>query len=175
MPNPDKKPKAARSPGKPPTEAMKITPEISREQQIQFLKFIIVGGINTMVTLATIFVCKSLLGVNPYLSNAIGYVAGVANSFLWNRSWVFRSHGGFYREMAKFFIGFGICYALQFACIWTLTNFTPLATLEWNIKGFTLSGYGVATLISMCVYTLCNFVYNRHIAFRRIGWRRVEA
>ena len=101
---------------------MKITPEISREQQIQFLKFIIVGGINTMVTLATIFVCKSLLGVNPYLSNAIGYVAGVANSFLWNRSWVFRSHGGFYREMAKFFIGFGICYALQFACIWTLTK-----------------------------------------------------
>ena len=96
---------------------MKITPEISREQQIQFLKFIIVGGINTMVTLVTIFVCKSLLGVNPYLSNAIGYVAGVANSFLWNRSWVFRSHGGFYREMAKFFIGFGICYALQFACI----------------------------------------------------------
>lgn len=154
---------------------MKITPEISREQQIQFLKFIIVGGINTMVTLATIFVCKSLLGVNPYLSNAIGYVAGVANSFLWNRSWVFRSHGGFYREMAKFFIGFEICYALQFACIWTLTNFTPLATLEWNIKGFTLSGYGVATLISMCVYTLCNFVYNRHIAFRRIGRRRVEA
>ena len=110
---------------------MKITPEISREQQIQFLKFIIVGGINTMVTLATIFVCKSLLGVNPYLSNAIGYVAGVANSFLWNRSWVFRSHGGFYREMAKFFIGFGICYALQFACIW---NGTPHAVSSYVVS-----------------------------------------
>jgi len=145
---------------------MKIKPDISREQQIQFLKFIIVGGMNTMVTLVVIFVCKSLLDVNPYLSNALGYVAGVVNSFLWNRSWVFRSHGRFYREMAKFFAGFGICYVLQFAAMWSLTNLTPLGDMEWNIKGFTLSGYGAATLMAMCVYTLCNFVYNRRVAFR---------
>ena len=39
--------------------------------------------------------------------------------------------------------------------------------MEWDIKGFTLSGYGVATLGGMCVYTLCNFIYNRQIAFSK--------
>lgn len=145
---------------------MKIDTHISHEQQIQFLKFIIVGGINTFVTLAVIFVCKSIIGLNPYLSNAWGYAAGVANSFLWNRGWVFRSRGRFYREMAKFVIGFGVCYAIQIATLWALTTLSPLGGMQWNIKGFTLSGYGVATLMAMCVYTLCNFIYNRRIAFR---------
>ena len=146
---------------------MSIVPDISREQQIQFLKFIIVGGLNTMVCLAAIFVCKSLLDIDPYLSNVIGYGFGVANSFLWNRQWVFRSEGHFGREMAKFLIGFGICYALQFLALWGLTTLSPLAYMEWDIKGFTLSGYGVATLMSMCVYTICNFIYNRHVAFHK--------
>lgn len=148
---------------------MKIKPEISREDQIRFLKFIIVGGINTFVTLAVIFTCKSLLGVDPYLSNSLGYVAGVLNSFLWNREWVFKSHGRFHREMAKFFVGFGLCYTIQFAVMWSLTNLTPIGDIAWNIKGFTLSGYGVATIIGMVCYTLCNFIYNRRIAFRHIS------
>lgn len=145
---------------------MKDGTDISATRQIQFLKFIIVGGINTMVCLGAIFVCKSLLGINPYLSNAIGYALGVLNSFVWNRQWVFHADGNIGRQMLKFFIGFGICYGLQFVALWGLVNLSPLAVMEWDIKGFTLSGYGVATLMSMCVYTICNFIYNRAIAFR---------
>ena len=66
---------------------------MNHTKQIEFLKFIIVGMINTMVTLVVIFTTKSLLGLNPYLSNALGYVAGLTNSFIWNKAWVFRSKG----------------------------------------------------------------------------------
>jgi putative flippase GtrA len=31
----------------------------------------------------------------------------------------------------------------------------------------TLSGYGIATLIGNVCYTLCNFVYNRLITFKK--------
>ena len=142
-------------------------PHMTRDQQIEFLKFIIVGGINTMVTLVVIFVCKSLLDVNPYLSNAWGYVAGVTNSFIWNRLWGFHSSGRIQSEAPRFILGFAVCYLLQLAFVWGVTNLTPLGSMEWDIKGFTLSGYGVATLGGMCVYTLCNYFYNRRIAFRR--------
>ena len=47
---------------------------------IQFVKYACVGVLNTLVTLCVIFICKALLGVNPLVSNAIGYVAGVVNS-----------------------------------------------------------------------------------------------
>lgn len=49
---------------------------------VQFVKYCMVGALNTLVTFCTIFVCKSLFDVNEYLSNAIGYVLGVINSFL---------------------------------------------------------------------------------------------
>ena len=52
---------------------------------VQFVKYCMVGALNTLVTLCTIFVCKSLFDVNEYLSNAICYVLGVINSFLWNK------------------------------------------------------------------------------------------
>ena len=49
---------------------------------IQLIKYAIVGVMNTLITLGVIFVCKSILGVNPYVSNALGYVAGLLNSFI---------------------------------------------------------------------------------------------
>ena len=115
---------------------------MNRKQQLEFIKYLIVGGMNTAVTLFVIFVCKSVLGLNPYLSNAMGYVAGVTNSFLWNRSWVFHSNGKI--------------------------GASASGDMLWQIGGFTLSGYGVATIGGMCVYTLCNFIYNRSVAFKRL-------
>ncbi len=132
----------------------------------QFIKYAVVGVINTLVTLIVIFVCKSLLGVPEILSNALGYIAGVVNSFLWNKTWVFRSKKSFRREAVKFAIGFGLCYVLQLGVVLGINLHSPISGMEWHIMGFTLSSYGVATLIGMVVYTLANFVYNKTVAFR---------
>lgn len=66
---------------------------LSRNTMLQFVKYACVGVLNTLVTLCVIYVCKALLGVNPLVSNAIGYVCGVINSFLWNKNWVFKTSG----------------------------------------------------------------------------------
>lgn len=134
---------------------------------------------NTTVTLIVIFVLKSLADIDPYLANAIGYIAGLINSFLWSRGWVFRSHGNRFREAVTFFAGFGICYLIQLATVWTLNTHTGLNYLLLTIhipyieteRAFTLSGYGIATLIGMAVYTIANFIYNRRITFRRTTCR----
>ena len=64
-----------------------------RKTLVQLAKYLLVGVMNTLITLVVIFVCKIYLHVNPYVSNALGYLAGLINSFLWNRRWVFRSNG----------------------------------------------------------------------------------
>ncbi|MDE6691873.1 MAG: GtrA family protein [Muribaculaceae bacterium] len=148
---------------------MKILADLDagkKEALMQFVRYGLVGVLNTVVTLVVIFVCKSLLGVNDYVSNAIGYVAGVINSFIWNRQFVFHSHGRLSREMTLFLIGFGICYCVQFAIVWTI-NQSPFGTNEFDLGFFVISGYGVATLIGMVGYTICNFIYNRCIAFKK--------
>lgn len=133
---------------------------------IQLFKYGVVGVFNTLVTLLLIFVCKSILGWNPYVSNAIGYVGGVINSFLWNRSWVFHAKdGSMSLQAVKFLVGFGTCYALQFAVVWVL-NQSTFGNIRINLAGFVLSGYGIATIIGMVVYTLANFIYNRIVTFK---------
>lgn len=138
----------------------------SRQEMWQFIKYACVGVMNTLVTLVVIFVCKSVLGINPLVSNAIGYVCGVINSFLWNKNWVFRSSGRYTAEAVKFLVGFFVCYGIQLLTVWLLSYETQLRTFEFDIYFFTLSGYGVATLIGNVVYTLTNFVYNKAVTFR---------
>lgn len=134
-------------------------------KMVQFLKYCIVGALNTVVCLGVIFVCKSLLGVNPYLSNILGYGAGLINSFLWNKQWVFKTRGGYSREAVRFLVGFAVCYLLQLALVFVL-NSSPFGRFEVDIFGFVLSGYGIATLLGNVVYTLANYVYNRLVTFR---------
>ena len=124
----------------------------------QFIRYIIVGVMNTLVTLAVIYVCKSLLEVNMWISNALGYIAGVINSFMWNKMWVFQSSSTNYRgEALRFAIGFMLCYGLQFLATWLLNS--VMGSVEWDILGVTvISGYGVATLLGMVIYTLAKFI-----------------
>ncbi len=137
-----------------------------RKTAVQFIKYVMVGCLNTSITLGVIFVCKSLLNINPYIANALGYIAGLINSFIWNKNWVFKSQKGYSREAIKFIVGFGLCYGLQFLVVFLL-NSTQFGIYQWIILGgFTISGYGVATLIGNVVYTLANFAYNRLITFK---------
>lgn len=137
-----------------------------RKTLIQFTKYAMVGVMNTLVTLILIFIFKTLFGIDEYVSNAIGYVGGLINSFFWNKKWVFRSQRGMWKEAFKFVLGFLICYGIQLLAVWALNEHTFLQTVLFNIGFYTVSGYAIATLIGMLLYTLLNFLYNRLVTFR---------
>lgn len=146
---------------------------MQKSDLVQLVKYGIVGVFNTAICLGTIFICKSVLDWNEYLSNMIGYTAGLINSFFWNRKWVFKSSGNPLGEALRFVFGWAVCYCVQLAAIWLMLNYTPLATWEYVFKpehtmllpGYTLSGYGVATVIGAVVYTAVNYTYNRIFVF----------
>ncbi|MCM1484504.1 MAG: GtrA family protein [Muribaculaceae bacterium] len=147
-----------------------IMPHVSRrhiDTALQFSRYAAVGALNTLLTLGIIFMMKGVLHFNPWISNAAGYVAGFINSFIWNKNWVFRSHNATMNEAVKFCIGFLICYALQFVATWILTEHTGIGSLVWQLPGFSLSGYALATLMGMAVYTCANYIFNRLITFRQ--------
>lgn len=134
---------------------------------IQIIKYGLVGAMNTCLTLGVIALCKSILGISPMLSNTIGYIIGLINSFLWNKKWVFNSSKGYTREAIKFSIGFGICFGIQFIVVYILSYHTILSEKLWVVGPVTISGYGLATLIGMVLYTTANYIYNRLFAFRQ--------
>lgn len=137
-----------------------------QEQIIQFIKFCLVGVLNTLVTLAVIYLCKSFFGINDYISNACGYICGMINSFLCNRRFVFESQGSYAREASRFLAGFLVCYLLQLTTVW-LINRTDFGNLLFYVYGIAVTGYGIATLIGNIVYTIANFIFNRLITFKK--------
>lgn len=121
---------------------------------------------NTLLTLGVIFVCKSIIGLNPYVSNGIGYTVGLVNSFFWNRKWVFKADGALSRHAVFFLLGFALCYVVQLGVVWLL-NRSAFGEIRVDILGMVISGYGLATLIGNVVYSVCNFVYNRLVVFAK--------
>ena len=135
---------------------------------VQLIKYGLVGVSNSLITLIVIFVCNELLGMKLMLADVIGYIAGVVNSFIWNKTWVFKSHNHRLRyEMTLFAVGFLLCFGLQFLTVLVLRN--PMKALEISFFGISSDVVGeyAAVCIGMVVYTLSNFIFNRCLTFRK--------
>lgn len=60
-----------------------------KEPIVQFIKFNLVGIINTAVDFA-VFTLLTILGMHHMISQVISYSCGVVNSYLWNKFWTFK-------------------------------------------------------------------------------------
>ena len=120
----------------------------------QAIKYGIVGVSNTLITMAVIYIMMKLLGCREGLSNITGYVAGLLNSFVWNKQWTFKgSESGWKKSAWRFSLVFIVCYLLQ----WGLVTF-----LNANL---TIDHY-YNHLIGMAFYTVINFVMNKFYTFK---------
>ncbi|MBS7375686.1 MAG: GtrA family protein, partial [Muribaculaceae bacterium] len=82
-----------------------------RTTMVQLIKYGIVGVSNSLITLIVIFLFNSVLNLSLLLADVVGYVAGVINSFIWNKQWVFKTHDTkLVKEMSLFVTGFLICF-----------------------------------------------------------------
>ncbi len=117
----------------------------------QLLKYGLVGGVNTLLTLAVFWLLRQV-GTGLDLSNLLSYVAGMTCSFMLNKFWTFRALGHrWWRESALFLLGAGLCWAVQWGAFRALLTFLPEL---WAQVG------------GMVVYTLLNFVYNKIVTFK---------
>ena len=60
---------------------------------VQLLKYGVIGVSNTLITLVVFYVINTLMGLDYAVANTLGYILGLINSFVWNRTWVFRRGG----------------------------------------------------------------------------------
>lgn len=80
-------------------------------------KFAAVGVLNTLLTLVTIFSLKKFLGVPDVPANFVGYLAGLACSFILNKRWTFRHDGRQLAALARFTAVFAASYLLNLVIV----------------------------------------------------------
>lgn len=131
-----------------------------RESLLQFVRYGIVGVVNTLVTLASYWLLK-WAGTGIGAANALSYALGMACSFTLNKRWTFRAAGRRYgREVALFVAGGALCWGVQWLAF--------KAMLTAGVPEV------VAQVAGMVVYTVLNFLFNKCITFSKPRTHRDE-
>lgn len=116
----------------------------------QIIKFGLVGVLNTAITFLVI-AALTLFEVNPYLSNAAGFTAGLINSYVLNSRFTF--HQNFSATAAlKFGTSFAVAYTLNLIALHYLVAFVTLPTITAQFIAMVVYNIGFFTLMKTWVF-----------------------
>ena len=126
-----------------------------------FLRFLIVGLLNTCVGLAMMFSLLIVLKQDYWVSTFIGNTVGAVVSFVLNRRYTFQSDASVIMSGIRFFVVMFICYLISYR------------TGLWFVHVMLLSIHTIPTsavdrcagLSGMIVYTLTNYIGQKYVVF----------
>ena len=123
-----------------------------------FLKFILVGVVNTLVGTAIMFFCFNVLAWSYWISSALNYIVGSIVSYLLNKRYTFQQKGHDLYTILKFIMNITICYVLAYGFA------KPLVT--WLLSGLSTNVQGnIALLVGMVLFVAFNYIGQRFWAF----------
>ena len=145
---------------------------------VQVLKYVIVGVMNTLITVLIIFIMmryvfaiKGDAGASTIAvttSNVVGYILGLVNSFLWNRSWTFKSQKNWTTDLWRFTLAFLVCFIPQLLLVNLLNTGVHINSLQFSLleKEYVISFAYICQLIGIVFYTVLNFLLNKFYTFK---------
>ena len=123
-----------------------------------FLRFILVGVVNTLVGTAIMFFCFNVLAWSYWISSALNYIVGSIVSYLLNKRYTFQQKGHDLYTILKFIMNITICYVLAYGFA------KPLVT--WLLSGLSTNVQGnIALLVGMVLFVAFNYIGQRFWAF----------
>lgn len=141
----------------------------------QFLKFILVGFLNTAIYFGVLnllmFFSKLHQGWLYSLFIALAFILSVSNSYIWNKRWTFRKGKDFKgNEFSKFLLISGISFALNVGIASFLNNYLgpqfDISPYLWaNLSAVVAAGF--TTLINFFGYKYLVFGTVRKITSRK--------
>ena len=121
---------------------------LNGEILLKFIKFGAVGISGLFVDFGVTFLCKEIINIPKYLSNAIGFTLAASTNYLLNRIWTFQSHDpGIAAEFSKFFIVSLIGLGINTLVLWLL------------VSKFKINFY-LSKLFAIAVVMIWNFLAN---------------
>jgi putative flippase GtrA len=116
---------------------------------VQFIKFAVVGVLNSAIQYLVFLFLYSLTGTQYLLASIIGYVAGMTNSYILNRRWTFGSRNQkLLTELSRFVAVNLISLGANLGLLYLLVS-TGVMVPQW------------AQVLAITGSTLVNFVLNK--------------
>lgn len=149
----------------------------------QFIKFGMVGVMNTFVSYAVYSICYYLLKTNVHVANVMGFIISVLNAFFWQSRFVFKEsvtgeHRVWWKVLIKTYISYsfsGLFLTELLLLFWlnviNLGQYLGGVALWLEAWGLSMSGYDLAVsaapFLNMIVTVPINFLVNKFWAYRQ--------
>lgn len=124
-----------------------------------WIRFVIVGIINTLVGIAIMFSLYNLASCSYWVSSAANYILTSILSFFLNKYFTFKYKGDVMGSALRFTINIAVCYLLAYG----FAKPVALYLLEGNSVGVQEN---VAMLIGMSLFTVFNYLGQKLFAFK---------
>ncbi|MBB3108755.1 putative flippase GtrA [Paenibacillus phyllosphaerae] len=147
--------------------------------QHSFVRFVLVGIMNTLIGLTLIYICLNWLGFGYWASTFIGNTLGAVNSFFMNRSFTFRSGSGIASTAWRFALLTLGCWLLAYGLADKGAEVLArqlLPGLQMEMTERTI--HNIAALAGSGLYTILGYIGSRWLVFRKakekIEWESVR-
>lgn len=134
--------------------------KIRAEFDITFVKFLIVGMINTLVGTAVMFTVYNVFHLSYWISSAANYVIGSICSYFLNKYFTFQNKDKSPIIVLKFIINITVCYLIAYGgakkfILFLLSDFPA----KWQDN--------IAMVCGMGLFVVLNYFGQRFFAFKK--------
>lgn len=119
-----------------------------------FIRFLLVGVMNTLVGLSSIFLLLQVVGLAYWISTFLGNSIGAIVSYILNRRFTFTSKTSYGKSIPLFITVILGCYLLSFSLSKIVAGFV-----------FTQHSNEVAVFLGTGLYTIMNYLGQKYIVF----------
>lgn len=125
-----------------------------------FMKFVIVGVVNTIIGSTIMFVFYNILGLTYWMSSASNYFFGSICSFLLNKHFTFHNTEDGWKPLMRFTLNILACYLLAYGI--------AKPVMHWILNGYSVTiQENVSMALGMCLFVLFNYIGQRYFAFKK--------
>ncbi|MBQ8065361.1 MAG: GtrA family protein [Prevotella sp.] len=124
-----------------------------------FMKFVMVGVVNTIFGTTIMFVFYNLFHLSYWVSSASNYFFGGILSYMLNKHFTFRYKEKGFASLFRFATNILTCYLLAYGIA------KPL--MRWILSDFSIIiQENVSMLLGMCLFVVFNYLGMRFYAFK---------
>lgn len=145
---------------------LKITNQLAQRMGIvlanfpPFLKFLLVGLLNTLIGMGLMLILKNGLEWPFWYATFTGNTIGAAVSFLLNRTFTFNSKVSIQGGAPRFILVVLACYFLSFSFSRVITSAMD------TIREMNIEHDNIAILLGSIIYTITNYIGQKTFVFK---------
>lgn len=125
-----------------------------------FIKFVLVGVVNTLVGTSIMFIFYNVFHQSYWVSSASNYFFGSICSYILNKHFTFQNKEHGWKPLFRFTINILTCYLLAYGI--------AKPVMHWILNGYSVTiQENVSMALGMCLFIVFNYLGQRFFAFKK--------